>query len=458
MPFLNVVRRYGCSSWYSRFMLLALFLMLGPLGCQMLFHDEGAPLKGQTVNLALSVPETPPPASKPLNAEPDPAIRSVAKTPPPLDTRLLPQQAPAEQGSSLLPTSAPVVANSPYPRSIVTKADTVLVERTITEDTSLRGTVLIKGSLVVAPQATLRIEAGTRLRFQRQSGALQNPRLVVQGRLVCAGTAQKPVFFGPAFHDAQASDWGGLLLLSSEKKNSLEHCRVEGAEVGIEARYSQFVGRGLEIARSREGVALFDSLATLQTTTVSRCDRGFTASDSELELREVTLRENRQGASMLRSSLVISASQFRGNSQEGLVAEQCRFRISGSSATDNRIGILLQGGDGQLQQCRFSLNRASGLSLIGSRVRIIHSSFQDNLGVGLRIEGARGSVVQSSFSHNHGGNLVNAGSDGFAAVLNWWGFVDEARIAEGIQDATRAAGIGRVSFVPFLLNRPALAP
>jgi len=161
---------------------------------------------------------------------------------------------------------------------------------------------------------------------------------------------------------------------------------------------------------------------------------------------------------MVRSSLVISASQFRGNSQEGLVAEQCRFRISGSSATDNRIGILLQGGDGQLQQCRFSLNRASGLSLMGSRVRIIHSSFQDNLGVGLMIEGARGSVTQSSFGNNRGGNLVNAGSDGFAAVLNWWGVADEAGIAEGIQDATRASGIGRVSFVPFLANRPALAP
>ena len=132
---------------------------------------------------------------------------------------------------------------------------------------------------------------------------------------------------------AQASDWGGLLLLSTEKKNSLDYCRIEGAEVGIEARYSQFVGRGLEIARSREGVALFDSLATLQTTTVSRCDKGITAADSELELREVTLRENRQGAAMVRSSLVISASQFRGNSQEGLVAEQCRFKISGSSAT-----------------------------------------------------------------------------------------------------------------------------
>ena len=70
MSFLNVARRCGCSFWCSRFILLALFLPFGPLGCQMLFHDEGAPLKGQTVNLALTVPETPPPASKPLSVSP----------------------------------------------------------------------------------------------------------------------------------------------------------------------------------------------------------------------------------------------------------------------------------------------------------------------------------------------------------------------------------------------------
>jgi len=463
MPFLLIMRRYRQSFRYSLSLIAALCLLGGPLGCQKLLQDDGVLLKGQTtVNLALTVPETPPPASKPLSTVPDTTVRTIPKPPPPpLNPQLLPQEAPVvqEQALAASASSAELSVNVPLQsRSMVTKADTVLVGRTISEDTVLRGSVLVKGSLVVAPQATLRLEPGTSLRFQRGVGSGQNPRLVVQGRLVCAGTSQRAVVISSVFSEPQVADWGGVLLLSTEKKNSLDYCRIEGAETAIEARYSQFTSRGLEVYRSREGLALYDSMAGLQATIVSRCDVGLVAFDSELDLREVSLRENRQGAVVTRSALVAAASLFRNNSQEGLIVDQSRFKLTGCSAQDNRIGILLKGGDGQLLQCRFALNRESGLSAVGARLKIMHAAFQDNLGVGLRLEGARGSVTQSAFSHNKGGNLQNNGLDGFAAVLNWWGESDEARISAGIRDATRAVGGGRVSFSPFLTARPALAP
>jgi len=461
MPFPLLTCRCRQSFRYSLSLIAALCLLGGPLGCQKLLQDEGMLLKGQTtVNLALTVPETPPPASKPLSTVPDTTVRTVVPKPPPppLNPQLLPQEAPVVQEQALAASASSAELVPLQPRSMVTKADTVLVGRTISEDTVLRGTVLVKGSLVVAPQATLRLEPGTSLRFQRGVGSGQNPRLVVQGRLVCAGTPQRAVVISSVFSEPQVADWGGVLLLSTEKKNSLDYCRIEGAETAIEARYSQFTGRGLEVHRSREGVALYDSMAVLQAAIVSRCDVGLVAFDSELDLREVSLRENRQGAVVTRSSLVAAVSLFRNNSQEGLVVDQSRFKLSGCSAQDNRIGILLKGGDGQLLQCRFTLNRESGLSAVGTRLKIMHAAFQDNLGVGLRLEGARGSVTQSAFSQNKGGNLQNNGLDGFAAVLNWWGESDEARISAGIRDATRALGGGRVSFSPFLTVRPALAP
>ena len=451
---------WSATHWYRHLsaVLCVVLLLSGPIGCQKLFHDDGALLRGQSVNLALTVPETPPPATKPLSSEADAASRVVAKPAPPLPPRLLPQEQPVRQDSVF--AAAPVL--SPYPslrtRTAITLADTVLQGKTLSEDTTLRGTVLIKGSLVVAPQATLRLEPGTRLYFQRSTGSGQNPRLVVQGRLVCDGTSQRQVVITSAFSEVQPADWGGILLLSTEKKNSLDYCRIEGAEVAVEARFSQFTSRGMEINRSREGVVLYDSLATLQSVRISRCDIGLVAFDSELDVREATLWENRQGAYLVKSALVMTASQFRGNSQEGLVVEQGRFRITGCTAVENRIGMLLKGGDGQIQQCRFSLNRESGLSVVQSRLKIMYASFQDNSGVGLRLEGAHGSVSQSSFSLNAGGNLHNTGPDGFAAVLNWWGGADEIQISAGIQDATRAVGIGRVSFVPFLTSRPSLAP
>lgn len=442
-------------------MLFLLLLVTGPLGCQRLLYGEGGLLEGETsVNFAVTVPETPLPVSKPLPVTAEPQTAVVSKPPPPLPPRLLPQDAPVVREPSLaaaMPAAA-LNSNPQQARVAITRADTILAGRTISEDTVLRGTVLVKGSLVVAPQATLRLEPGTSLRFQRDGAGAQHPRLVVQGRLVCAGTLQKPVVISSAFNEALAADWGGVLLLSTEKKNTLDYCHIEGAETAVEARHSQFGSRGLEVRRSREGVALYDSVATLQATAASRCDVGLIAFDSELDLRETTLRENRQGAVVTRSSLVVAASLFRGNSQEGLLAEQCRFKISGCSAIDNRIGMVLKGGDGQLQQCRFTLNREGGLSAVGTRLKIVHSSFQDNLGVGLKLEGARGSVTQSAFNHNKGGNLQHVGSDSFAAVLNWWGVTDDARIAAGIKEAPTTIGGGRVSFVPFLLTRPSLAP
>lgn len=454
------VRGYRFQAVF-RYCLLIMVMLVAPLGCQRFLYGEGGLLEGEsTVNLAVTVPEKPLPVVKPLSVATEPPVAAVVKPPPPLPQRLLPQEMPVLQEPALA-AGPSVVSPSISPlqaRSAFTRADSVLNGRTIREDTVLRGTVLIKGSLVVAPQATLRLEPGASLRFQRADGSARNPRLVVQGRLVCAGTPQKPVMITSVFTEQQVADWGGVLLLSTEKKNQLDYCHIEGAEVGVEAHHSQLSGRGLEVHRTRTGVALYDSVATLQSFKISRSDVGLTAFDSELELRDATLRENRQGAVVNRSSLVAASSRFQANSQEGLVVDQCRFKLSGCSASDNQVGIVLKGGDGQLQQCHFSLNREAGLSAVGARLKIEHSSFQDNLGVGLVLDGARGSVSQSAFSQNKGGNLHYSGTDHFAAVLNWWGETSDARIAEGIKDSLQSNGAGRVSYLPFLTVRPALAP
>jgi len=449
--------RFQAVFWYC---LLIVGMLVGPLGCQRFLYGEGGLLEGEsTVNLAVTVPEKPLPVVKPLSVTAEPSATVVVKPPPPLPQRLLPQEVPVLQEPALAAKTSAISTSEPLQaRSTVVRADSVLNGRTIREDTVLRGAVLIKGSLVVAPQATLRLEPGASLRFQRAEGSTRNPRLVVQGRLVCAGTPQKPVMIRSVFTEQQVADWGGVLLLSTEKKNLLDYCHIEGAEVGVEAHHSLLSGRGLEVHRTRTGVALYDSVATLQTFRITRSDIGLSSFDSELELRDGTLRENRQGAVINRSSLLVASSRFQANSQEGLVVDQCRFKLSGCSAIDNRVGIVLKGGDGQVQQCRFSLNREAGLSAVGARLKIEHSSFQDNLGVGLVLDGARGSVSQSAFSQNTGGNLQYAGPELFAAVLNWWGETSDARIAEGIKDPLQPNGAGRVSYLPFLTARPALAP
>lgn len=439
--------------------LIAVLLTAALTACQGLFHAQDAPLKGQTVKVSVTVPETPLPAVKPLprGAE-QPQNNSAAKGP--LDSRLLPTEVPPVAGQEQLagngltdPARQPQAA-----RALSGKADTVIAGKTVTEDLVLRGSVLIKGALVIAPQATLRIEPGTVIRFASVADTAFLSRLVIQGRIVAAGTVQQPVLFAPVYTDAAAGDWGGLVLLNSEKKNSLDYCHIEGAKIGIEAHFSRFSGYGLIISKSQSGLALFDSEASLQGNVSSRCDVAIQLTDSELDLRDSTVHENRLGVLAFQSSFTMNGVKIRNNSQEGIIADQSRFRLTNSLFTENRNGIQLKAGDGQIFLCRFFRNRGDGVELKGTRVRVSNSSFSSNSGVGVSLDNARGTIMNSSFENNSGGNLKNRGNEYFAALLNWWGSTDEQKVAAGILDQARRGQERVVHFVPFLKERPVTVP
>jgi hypothetical protein len=434
-------------------------LILTQAGCQQLFHAQDAPLKGQTVTVSMTVPQPPPPAAKPLQQGAEqPVLQKNPQSP--LDSRLLPTETLLHTDPLAIRNQVdlPVTSQSKPARAVIDKADTALVNVTVAEDMVLRGTVLIKGALVVTPQATLRIDPGTRILFASAPGSTELSRLVVQGRIVANGTLQQPILFAPALNQPLAGDWGGVVLLNSEKKNSFDHCRIEGAQTGIEAHFSRFSGRGVMVTKSRTGIALYDSEAGLQACSISRCDRGGRLADSELDLRDSTLQENRQGLEAQRSSFTLSSVKVLNNSQEGVAADQCRFRLTSSQFVENRSGLRLTGGDGQLFLCRFSQNRESGAELVGVRVRISNSSFIQNSGVGILLENARGSVVGSVFSDNRAGNLQNRGNEPFAALLNWWGSADEKQILASIHDPERKNDAALILFAPFLKERPVTAP
>ncbi|MBC7961419.1 MAG: hypothetical protein H7Y05_00575, partial [Steroidobacteraceae bacterium] len=68
-------------------------------------------------------------------------------------------------------------------RSLSAGGAALVQERVLlTEDVTWRDTVLVKGYVVVAPQATLRIEAGTVVRFAGTGDSSDAARLVIQGR------------------------------------------------------------------------------------------------------------------------------------------------------------------------------------------------------------------------------------------------------------------------------------
>lgn len=329
---------------------------------------------------------------------------------------------------------------------------------TLTEDVSWRGTIIIKGAVVVAPQATLRIEPGTVIRFMAADGSLQLPRLVVMGRIQGIGTADRPILFAPNHANSSKGDWGGVLLLSSEKRNQLEHCRIEGAETGLEARFSTVAAKSLSITRSTNGCVLRDSTATLTAPNISACDTGIEAHDSEVELREATLASNRRGMFLVRSAVVMSSSLVTGSTQQAIVSEECRLKFNAGEISDNAGGALIKGGEGQIFLTRFVRNRDTALHLVASRVKLSRCLIADNLRDGLQLEDDSATVWGNAISDNGGYNLAYDGQNTVSAVQNWWGTGDEAAILAKLSTSANPQRSGVVKVFPWLTEKPAIFP
>ena len=340
---------------------------------------------------------------------------------------------------------------------VITQGDFSYENATLVEDITWRGTVLVRGYLVIAPQATLRIEPGTVVRFMKSPIMRQIPRLVVMGRIQCNGTVEKPVLFAPNFAEAAKGDWGGVLLLSTEKRNQCDNIRFEGAETAIEARFSIFTAKGVTINRTGTGLLLRDSVVALTTAVISDCEIGLEVHDSELDLREGTLTNNRKGILAYRSSLALTMVNVKG-SEQGIMANECRVKFNSCATALNGVGALLKGGEGQILMSRFEKNGDVGLHLSGARIKVQGCLFANNQGDGIRMDDGRGIVWASAFSGNSGYNLANNGQEDVSAMQNWWGSNDEATIMAKLLDSSKNTRYGAVKVYPWLADKPLALP
>jgi len=341
---------------------------------------------------------------------------------------------------------------------LVSQGDRSYENVTLSEDITWRGTILIRGFLVVAPQATVRMEPGTTVRFMKSPIMRQSPRLIVMGRLQCNGTPENPILFSSNYAEPAKGDWGGILLLSSEKRNQFDNIQILGADTGIEARFSSLAVRGGRIDRTLTGMLLHDSTATLSGLSIQGADVALDARDSELDIKESTLMNNRSGIVAQHVSLVMTAVSVRDCTLLGIAANECRVRVSGCEVAGNGGGARLTGGEGQILRTRFVRNRELALSLIAARIRVNQSLFAETRGDGIRMSDGRSIVWGCSFMENSGYNLVNAGPEQVSAVQNWWGSNKEAAIIAKLFDAAADKSVGPVLMFPWLTERPVSVP
>lgn len=354
---------------------------------------------------------------------------AVAATPSPVPVAV-PQPKPAPE--PVARSEAPLNPNLIY------------ADRILSEDTLWRGEILVEGAVTVAPQATLTIEPGTVVRFRRQGA--QAPLLVVQGRIVAAGTKETPVLFTSNFALPAAADWQGVMILGSEKKNILENCRIEGAQTALEALFSTVTLKNVRAERSGTGMRFQDTLVAMDAGGVFDCDTGLSFSESEATLRNISVEGNRLGILAKRSSVYLFEASFSGNKDAAFSGDNCRVKIQGGDVASNGSGVTLFQCEGSVTGAKLVKNREYGLSLTASRIRVSANQISGNGNNGLIVFDASSVAWDNAIFENAGYDLYNAGTEEFRAPGNWWG-----SLGPKIFDN---AGRGKVSYAPPLNAMP----
>ena len=308
------------------------------------------------------------------------------------------------------------------------------------------------------PQATVRVEPGTVIRFMKSPIVRQAPRLVVQGRIQCAGSAERPILFAPNSDVVAPGDWEGILLLASEKKNIFEHVRIEGAVRGIEALYSNLTMNNSGLERCEAGLLLRDSAVWFTGVTIDSCGVGIEAFESELEARECQFIRNRRGIDAYHSALVLQSVLCGKNEQQTISADECRIRLRSCAILDNGGGVLLSNSEGQIRGSRFNGNRVVALELKSSHVNVRNSYFSRTAGDAIRMDDGQGVIWQCGFENNSGYNLVNGGVETITAVQNWWGSAHETEITAKLFDVAKEPRSGKINTFPWLSQKPAQQP
>lgn len=339
-----------------------------------------------------------------------------------------------------------------------TGADFTYHNATLTEDVAWSGKVSVRGVLTIAPQATLTVGPGTVVTFRPDDQGTVDGALLVRGRLCVRGTAGQPVLFMPGTRTIAPGDWQGILLLGSEKKNLLEHCRIEGAVTGLEAIFSTVSLKGADIAACRAGVRAKGSLFTSSGGGASGCELGYALLDSESDIRDAVFAGNGTGLLLSGGALRLTLSRFSSNAARALEAKGARLSVLSGSFTGNGSGLVLHSSEGEVTASTVADNLEFGVRLTRSRMRLSGNVISRNTGAGLIADDGDASVWGNTISSNGTYDLYYAGSEDLRVPGNWWGTSSPLKAKKRIYDQEADPQRGRVLMEPWLAEAPGKLP
>lgn len=401
--------------------------------------------------LKVTVPTDPPKPAVKENSPPPPPEPPKPVTPA-VDEKLLPQELTEPDVTLARPLTAANSKPAAFTQSksrFPSDPQIVYGDQVVTEDVLWQGEVLVVGSLTVAPQATVTVAPGTRIRF-RVSAAGESV-LVVLGRLTATGSADRPVVFTSDGENGSRGDWQGVVFMGTMKKNALENVVIEGAETGVDASYSSVAAKNVRLTGCLTGLAAFESVVTVAGGEVSGCENGMMLTYGEGDINGMKLTGNGVAVRAENSSLFISSAEFSGNRDIALAGFGCAVKISGSAFTANGRGAVFDNTRGDINGNLFQGNRGTALQLAGSRIRATGNEFRENGEYGVRVQEGSPVFWGNIFAANTKYDFYNAGRSDVKAMTNWWGRSDPR---SAIFDNRIDTGRGRVLFTPVLRKKP----
>ncbi len=234
----------------------------------------------------------------------------------------------------------------------------------IAADTTWAGDVVVRESVVVTPNALLRVLPGTTVHIAAGKGIA----ITVLGRLRVEGTATSPVVFAPDVSEAGRVAWDGIRIGPGAGEQSLAGFRIEGA---------------------RDGISVTGTAARLRNGAFAGCGTG--------------VRVNRM------AQAAVDNCVFRVDDAGGVVATGGRASFAGCrfDGAANAGVVAEKGGAIRVSGCAFSGAKTGILSLTDAPFRIEQSRFRSlETGIVARQAVKTSAVSRCAFENNGTGILA----------------------------------------------------
>lgn len=189
----------------------------------------------------------------------------------------------SDQGaeSRWLDVLGPVAIGQPTPLPQDISKDTVL--------TAARGPYLAIKAVIVRPGATLTIEPGTVIWFNRSG-------MAIRGAVSAIGTSEHPIRFLPL----GSNRWKGIFLDRADQKSRFHFCLLRGAEFGLKVRNSTLELERCVFEENGWGLVVEDTKVDIQQTLFRASEQvGVSARNSVLVMGQSTIGENGAGGLLL---------------------------------------------------------------------------------------------------------------------------------------------------------------